>query len=205
MVKNPKDEQTLGPRFAQALVHAFMLHAMQKRKGPDNIPYIAHLLSVAALVLEESGDEDVAIAALLHDAIEDQGGDPTRKQIRFLFGERVAKIVDGCTDAETTPKPPWRERKEKYIQHIRHAPREVRLVSLADKLHNARSILLDYRKNGEEVWDRFNPKASNRETQLWYYRALVDAFKDAGGLVEMVDELERIVTEIEKESSKADL
>jgi len=204
MVKNPKDEQTLGPRFAQALVYAFVLHAMQKRKGPDDIPYIAHLLSVAALVLEEGGGEDEAIAALLHDAVEDQGGDATRKQIQFLFGERVAEIVDGCTDADTIPKPPWKERKEKYIQHIRHAPLEARLVSLADKVHNARSILLDYRKVGEDVWGRFNPEARSKDKQLWYYRALVDAFRDAGELDEMVEELDRVVTEIEKESSNND-
>jgi (p)ppGpp synthase/HD superfamily hydrolase len=200
MVKNPNDDKPLGPTFAQALVHAFVLHAQQKRKG-TKIPYIAHLLSVAALVLEEGGREDEAIAALLHDAIEDQGGDATRKQIRFLFGKKVADIVDGCTDADTSPKPHWKERKENYIKHIRHAPREVRLVSLADKLHNARSILYDYRKIGKDVWKRFNREARSRDKQLWYYKALVNAFRDAGGFVEMVDELDRVVSEIEKESS----
>ena len=201
MVKNSKDDQTLGPKFAQALVHAFVLHAGQKRKGPENIPYIAHLLSVAALVLENGGSEDEAIAALLHDAIEDQGGDATRKQILKPFGERVTAIVDGCTDSDKITKPPWEERKGKYIKHIRRAPREVRLVSLADKLHNARSILYDYRKIGKDVWKRFNREARSRDKQLWYYKALVNAFRDAGGLVEMVDELDRVVSEIEKESS----
>jgi (p)ppGpp synthase/HD superfamily hydrolase len=161
-------------------------------------------MSVAALVLENGGGEDEAIAALLHDTIEDAGGPPRREEIKEQFGKRIAEIVDGCTDAETKPKPPWKKRKEKYIQHIRRAPREVRLVSLADKLHNARSILLDYRRVGDRVWDRFNPEARDGETQLWYYQALVDAFKDAGGLVEMVDELDRIVKEIEKETSKTD-
>ena len=202
MVKNPNDDKPLGPRFAQALVHAFVLHAQQKRKG-TKIPYIAHLLSVAALVLEEGGREDEAIAALLHDAIEDQGGDATRKQIRFLFGKKVADIVDGCTDADTSPKPHWKERKENYIKHLYTASPEVLRVSLADKLHNARSTLKDLRRNGDKVWDRFNQEAS-KEDQLENYRALVNAFRDAGGLFEMVDELDRVVSAIEKESSDND-
>ncbi len=180
-----------------------MLHAEQKRKGSDDIPYIAHLLSVAALVLEEGGTEDEAIAALLHDTIEDQGGPIARAAIEFRFGERVTEIVDGCTDAETTPKPPWKKRKRQYIENIPHVSSEVLRVSLADKLHNARSTLRELRRIGNKVWDRFNPEAS-KDDQLKHYRALVDAFRDAGGPAVMVDELERVVTEIEELDSGTD-
>ena len=137
----------LSPRFEEALLFAVRLHADQVRKE-SGIPYSAHLLSVAALVLEYGGDEDMAIAALLHDAIEDQGGAPTREAIRARFGDRVTAIVDGCTDAEIQPKPPWQARKEAYLAHLPTAPAEVRLVSAADKLHNARSVLADYRQVG---------------------------------------------------------
>src|SRR5947209_2209991 len=125
-------------RFEDALVFATQLHAGQRRKGSAT-PYVAHLLAVAAIVLENEGNEDEAIAALLHDAIEDQGGAPTREMIRERFGNRVVEIVDGCTDAEVIPKPPWRARKEAYIAHLRGATPSVRLVSAADKLHNARA------------------------------------------------------------------
>ena len=203
VVKNSKDDQKLGPKFAQAFLYAFVQHAEQTRKGPDNIPYIAHLMSVAALVLEEGGGEDEAIAALLHDTIEDQGGPPRREEIKEQFGKRIAEIVDGCTDSDKITKPPWKERKENYIKHLYTASPEVLRVSLADKLHNARSTLKDLRRNGDKVWDRFNQEAS-KEDQLENYRALVNAFRDAGGLVEMVDELDRTVKEIEKESRNND-
>lgn len=183
----------LGPRFEEALQWAAQLHARQRRKGTE-IPYISHLLSVAGLVLEHGGDEDEAIAALLHDAVEDQGGLPTREEIRRRFGDRVMTIVDGCTDAVTTPTPPWRERKESYIAAIRSAAPEVLRVSTADKLHNARSILTDYRRNGEVVWGRFE---GGKEGTLWYYRALVEAFRRAGWN-SMVHELERVVAELER-------
>ena len=130
----------LSTRFEEALVFAAQLHREQTRKG-TTIPYIAHLLGVASIVLEYGGDEDEAIAALLHDAIEDQGGASTREEIRRRFGETVVAIVNGCTDAEVIPKPPWRARKEDYIAHMAHASPSVRLVSAADKLHNARAIL----------------------------------------------------------------
>src|SRR5947199_8691848 len=133
----------LTTRFEEALIYATRLHASQSRKG-STTPYIAHLLAVTALVLENGGNEDEAIAALLHDAIEDQGGASTREEIRRHFGDAVVAIVDGCTDTEVMPKPPWRGRKEAYIAHIRHASPSVRLVSAADKLHNARTILADY-------------------------------------------------------------
>jgi GTP pyrophosphokinase len=186
----------LSARFEFALAFAARLHSAQVRKGTDT-PYVAHLLAVAAIVLEHGGTEDEAVAALLHDAIEDQGGDPTRQTIRRLFGDGVAEIVDGCTDADTLPKPPWRERKESYVAHVRHAEPSVRLVSAADKLHNARSILADLRTCGDELWSRFK---GGREGTLWYYRALVEAYS-ATGRTPLVEELDRTVTEIERIAS----
>jgi (p)ppGpp synthase/HD superfamily hydrolase len=124
-------------------------------------------------VLEAGGDEDQAIGAFLHDVVEDCGGAPMLKEVRQRFGGRVARIVDGCTDCDTYPKPPWRERKENYIRHLRTADADTRLVSAADKLNNVRSILIDYRAIGESVWERFN---GGREGTLWYYRALRDEF-----------------------------
>jgi GTP pyrophosphokinase len=188
----------LSPRFDDALVFATRLHAEQVRKDTA-IPYVSHLLSVAALVLEHGGTEDEAIAALLHDAVEDQGGRPTLEAIRERFGPAVAAIVDGCTDSETTPKPPWRARKEAYLAHLAGASRSVRLVSASDKLHNARCILADYRSLGEALWTRFT---GGREGTLWYYRALVEAFRGAGGAPPL-PELERVVGEIERLSSAA--
>jgi len=162
----------LGPRFLRAFQFAAQKHAGQARKA-STIPYIAHLMGVASLVLEAGGDEDVAIAALLHDVVEDCGGAPMLTEIRRRFGSRVAKVVEGCTDADTYPKPPWRERKEKYIRHLRKADADTHLVSAADKLNNVRSILSDYRQIGEAVWTRFN---GGREGTLWYYRTLRDEF-----------------------------
>ena len=144
----------LTSRFENALVFAAQLHREQRRKG-SNVPYVSHLLAVAALVIEHGGDEDEAIAALLHDAIEDQGGPTARDRILRRFGEPVARIVEGCSDSQTTPKPPWKERKRAYIAGIGEKSASVRLVSAADKLHNARCILSDYRTLGEEVWRRF--------------------------------------------------
>ena len=179
--------------FEEALVYATRLHAGQLRKGTA-IPYVSHLLAVAGIVLENGGVEDEAIAALLHDAVEDQGGATTREEIRRRFGESVASIVDGCTDAETIPKHQWRERKEPYVAHIAEAPASVRLVSAADKLHNARSILSDLRSCGATVWDRFK---GGKEGTLWYYRSLVEAFR-AHGSSPLVEELMRTVAEIER-------
>jgi (p)ppGpp synthase/HD superfamily hydrolase len=159
----------LGSSFLQAFDFAFEKHAGQTRKA-SSVPYIAHLMGVAALVLEFGGDEDMAIAALLHDVVEDCGGAPMLKEIKRRFGSRVAKIVDGCTDSDTYPKPPWQARKEAYIRHLKTADGETRLVSAADKLHNARAIVADYREVGESVWARFS---GGREGTLWYYRALL--------------------------------
>jgi GTP pyrophosphokinase len=162
----------LGPRFLRAFHFAAKKHSGQTRKA-SNIPYVAHLMGVASLVLEAGGDEELAIAALLHDVVEDCGGAPMLDRIRRDFGSRVAKVVEGCTDADTYPKPPWRERKERYIRHLEHADADTRLVAAADKLNNVRSILSDYRALGDFVWSRFN---GGRDGTLWYYRTLRDVF-----------------------------
>lgn len=184
---------SLTPRFEDALTYAARLHSRQVRKG-SAIPYVSHLLAVAAIALEHGANEDEAIAALLHDAVEDQGGVETQADIRRCFGDSVAEIVAGCTDTARTPKPPWRKRKEAYVAHVRTASPSVRLVSAADKLHNARTILLDYRRWGESLWDRFQ---GGRSGTLWYYRALVQAFRQAGDSP-LVEELDRVVTELEE-------
>jgi (p)ppGpp synthase/HD superfamily hydrolase len=191
---NPKSKTvtTLGPRFEQALIFASRKHAGQSRKATA-VPYIAHLLSVTGLVLEAGGDEDLAIAALLRDVVDDCGGAPVLEEVRRSFGERVAHVVEGCTDTDLDPKPPWRRRKEDYLKHLQTADSDVRLVSAADKLHNARSILADYREIGESVWRRFQGK---HDGTLCYYRSLVDEFRkrDTNPLI---NQLERVVKELE--------
>ena len=183
----------LSERFTAALTYATQLHANQVRKG-SGVPYITHLLGVASIALEYGANEDEAIAALLHDAIEDQGGAATREEIRRRFGDNVTAIVDGCTDSDTTPKPPWRQRKEAYIAHLATASHSVLLVSAADKLYNTRSILKDYRIVGESVWERF--QGGGKEGTLWYYRSLVIAFYQTG-TTPLIEELERVVSELE--------
>jgi (p)ppGpp synthase/HD superfamily hydrolase len=162
----------LGPRFQRAFEFAADQHRTQTRKA-STIPYITHLMGVASLVLEAGGDEDLAIAALLHDVVEDCGGEKMLQEVRRRFGKRVAHIVDGCTDAYVIPKPAWRERKVSYIKRLKQENSDTRLVSAADKLNNVRSILSDYRALGESVWSRFN---GGREGTLWYYRTLRDEF-----------------------------
>lgn len=183
----------LSHRFIQAFEYAFELHARQTRKE-TSVPYISHLMSVAALVLENGGDEDQAIAGLLHDAVEDQGGLEVLAVIRERFGERVARIVEGCTDATTIPKPPWHARKEQYLTHLEQADTDVQLVSLADKLHNARSLLIDLQSVGPTIWERFN---GGKEGTLWYYRSLVNFFHGRNPLA-ITNELSRIVSKIEQ-------
>jgi (p)ppGpp synthase/HD superfamily hydrolase len=183
----------LTPRYQEALVYATRLHENQTRKGSD-IPYISHLMAVASIALEHGANEDEAIAALLHDAVEDQGGAPTLAEIRRRFGDGVAEIVAGCTDADVTPKPPWRARKEAYIAHIATAGDSVLLVSASDKLHNVRSILSDYHEIGDAVWSRFK---GGKEGTLWYYRSLVEAFKKRKN-TPLIRELERSVAYLEK-------
>ena len=185
----------LGPRFDRAFAFARGLHADHRRKKTE-IPYISHLMGVTSLVLEDGGGEDEAIAALLHDAVEDQGGQQTLGQIHQLFGEHVAAIVEACSDTDVTPKPPWRERKETYIAHLRdpELPIGTIRVSLADKLHNARAILFDLRA-GHDVFSRFNARPD--EVQ-WYYDALATTFVDLTDSP-MADELRRLVDDIQRE------
>ncbi len=179
----------LSDRFDEALAYASRLHRDQRRKGTD-IPYISHLMSVAALVLEHGGNEDQAIAGLLHDAVEDQGGETTLKKIRARFGRSVAMIVADCTDTLVEPKPPWRARKEAYIAKLPEKDPASLLVSLADKTHNAKAILNDFRQVGDDLWDRFN---GGKEGTIWYYQTLSAFFVKAlpGALA---SELERTVT-----------
>ncbi len=158
--------------LAASVEFALQAHARQKRKGTET-PYVSHLLGVASLVLEHGGDEEQAMAAMLHDAVEDQGAD-MEPVIRERFGARVADIVLGCTDADTLPKPPWRERKEAYIRHLEHAGTDVLLVSCADKVHNARAICTDVRTHGIEVFGRFK---AGRDGTVWYYRTLAESFR----------------------------
>ena len=167
----------LGPRFSDALMYAAETHADQTRKGSD-IPYLSHLLAVAGLVLEYGADEDVAIAALLHDAAEDQGGAERLDDIKARYGQRVAGIVAECTDTYEEPKPAWQARKEAHVEHLRRASDGARLVVAADKLHNARAIAADYRAIGDALWTRFN---ATREQTLWYYRAVADSLCERGG------------------------
>jgi (p)ppGpp synthase/HD superfamily hydrolase len=189
-------DTNLTARFEEALVFAAHLHTHQFRKGSQT-PYIAHLLSVAALAIESGCDEDTAIAALLHDAVEDQGGYKTLVEIQNRFGERVAGIVDSCSDAYAFPKPPWKARKEAYLAHLTEATTEARLVSMADKLHNARSILRDLQLYGNQTWEKFK---GGKEGTLWYYRNLVTIFQAIDDNF-LVDELCRVVHQIENFSS----
>lgn len=187
------------PRYTEALAFACDLHAHQKRKSTP-IPYVSHLLSVSALVMESGGDEEQAIAALLHDAIEDQGAgypggpDGLRRELERRFGPRVLAIVNGCTDADTLPKPPWRQRKEAHLLHLADAPDDVLRVAVADKLHNARSVLADLRTAGPSVWERFTGR---REGSLWYYRAMADLMTRRGA-GPLAAELDRTVRELER-------
>lgn len=188
---NQTDKPLLSDRFESALVYATQLHANQVRKG-SGIPYISHLLSVVALVLEDGGNEAQAIAALLHDAIEDQGGDKTRQEIKAKFGEEVSSIVEGCTETDVTPKPPWRDRKLASIAKLSQTTPEIRRLMLADKLHNARSILADLHRYGDDVWQRFKGK---KEGTLWYFESIVKAVPDDENSF-LAAELARVVEEL---------
>ena len=186
-----------GRKFEEALEYAARVHRDQTRKG-TRIPYVTHLLAVAAIVGENGGTENEVVAALLHDAPEDQGGEARLEDIRERFGDEVVGIVAGNTDTYEDPKPPWRERKEAYVARIAREPDPVRLVSAADKLHNARSVLADLRSAGDEIWRRFN---GGKDGTLWYYRALVEAFGTAGSNP-VVEELDRVVGELERLAGK---
>ena len=186
-------KRPLGERFDRAMVYAARAHSTQFRKGTGR-PYVGHLLGVASIVLAHGGDEDEAIAALLHDAVEDQGGKPRLLDIRQKFGLRVAQIVEGSTDSDTLPKPPWLERKQAYLRHLRSANSSVRLVSAADKLHNARETLLDFRRQGKSIWNRFH---AGRELTLWYYREVTSILCRRGPRM-LARELDRVVAELER-------
>lgn len=183
----------LGIRFRRALIYAARIHAKQFRKGTSR-PYVAHLLGVTSIALTHGGDEDEAIAALLHDAVEDQGGRPRLRDIRRKFGGRVARIVEGCTDSDTEPKPPWLERKKKYLERLRNAHASVRLVAAADKLYNAGEILEDLHRHGESVWSRFK---GGKEGTLWYYDEVATILRKKGPR-ELVVQLDRIVAELKR-------
>jgi (p)ppGpp synthase/HD superfamily hydrolase len=161
--------------FENALAYAARLHAGQMRKGSDT-PYISHLLAVTAFTLDHGATENEAIAALLHDAVEDQGGQETLEEIRRQFGNQVAEIVAACSDTDELPKPPWRERKEAYVARLRTEPYSVRLVVAADKLHNVRDVLRSYRIHGDDLWSHFK---GGRDGTIWYYGAVVDALNQA--------------------------
>lgn len=185
----------LGDRFTDAAAYAVQLHARQARKA-SAIPYITHLLAVCSLALEDGGSEDEAIAALLHDGPEDQGGTRVLDEIRGRFGSEVADIVAGLSDDmpdKGAEKRPWRERKEAYLAHLPSASDAVLRVSLADKLHNARSILVDRAQAGDAVWNRFNAR---RDEQAWYYRSLLGIFRARLPGSRSLIELERVVGEL---------
>jgi (p)ppGpp synthase/HD superfamily hydrolase len=190
---------TLSRRFDDALLFASDLHRTQTRKG-SGTPYIAHLMAVAAIALEHGASEDEAIAALLHDAVEDQGGLPVLAEIRARFGDAVAKIVAGCTDTDQVHKPSWWPRKERFIERLASAPYSVRLIVAADKLHNVRSVLADYRRLHQDLWSRFT---GGKDGTLWFYRAVGDTLRQAAGPDEtelnlLLDEIERNVRELER-------
>ena len=198
----PEAPPPLTDRFLAAVALAVEAHGDQRRKGTE-IPYVAHLLIVTGLVLEDGGDEDQAIAAVLHDAVEDVGGVALLEAIRRHFGERVADIVQACSDTlDPDDKGPWRERKQRYLAHLREVRDDgVLRVSLADKVHNSRSIVRDYRMEGPRLWERFATRSA--PDQLWYYGELIRIFeaRRPGPLTEdlrrAVDELAALVARAE--------
>ncbi|HEV3110024.1 MAG TPA: HD domain-containing protein [Candidatus Binataceae bacterium] len=186
----------LTSRFADAFAFAFEVHREQTKKG-GSVPYISHLLEVAGLVLSYGGNEDEAIAALLHDAVEDHPDIASFETIGKRFGAPVAAIVESCSDSTVIPKPPWKPRKERYIAHMREADESVLMVAAADKLANARAVMKDYRVVREDVWKRFN---APKPEQLWYYRTVTKALADRAGngrARELIEELKRAVAQLE--------
>ena len=182
----------LGRRFTEALCLAAELHATQRRKA-SGVPYVSHVLAVASLVIEYGGSEDEAIAALLHDAAEDCGGEPTLERITREFGASVAAIVLGCSDTTISPKPPWRTRKEDYLQHLERSDRSVQLVAIADKLHNLRATLREHAIQGEEFWSHFR---SGRDGMLWYFGELVRIFRHSNVPKQLFCEFEQAYLEL---------
>ncbi|HNY50577.1 MAG TPA: HD domain-containing protein [Smithella sp.] len=196
-------QRIIGPKFQEAILYAVEIHGGDLRKS-TTIPYISHLFSVCALVLEDGGDEEEAIAALLHDMLEDHPKEVTKQELERRFGSRVAEIVAVCTDTPPNykggPKPPWRKRKAAYIDRLREEKYPRCRVPLADKLHNVRTIVNDYRRIGNDIWARF--KATKKE-QLRYHRSLVEAFREANGPAYLVDELDKLVAELEMSDKSA--
>ena len=188
-----------GEKFERGLVYAARVHRDHRRKGSD-VPYVTHLLAVAAIVGENGGTEDEVVAALLHDAAEDHGGRDRLEEIRTEFGPRVAEIVEGCSDTFEDPKPDWWTRKRAYVRHVGRASPSIRLVSSADKLHNARSILADYRVLGEQLWSRFT---TGKDGTLWYYGALVDAYggPESGPIVRELDAVVKSTQALAREAA----
>jgi (p)ppGpp synthase/HD superfamily hydrolase len=184
----------LGPRFANALGLAHELHAGQTRKA-SQVPYVSHPLAVTATVLEFGGSEDAAIAALLHDAVEDCGGNATLELIRARFGDHVAELVLGCSDTTESPKPPWFERKNRYLEHLPDAAPEVLLISAADKLHNLHSLVREERRHGAEVWSFFR---AGRDGTLWYFGRLLAIFRGSVLPEILVDQIEIAYRELEQ-------
>ena len=173
MTSETRPDPVLGTRFVEALCLAVDLHSQQARKG-SSVPYMGHLLGVCGLVIDSGGSEDEAIAAVLHDAVEDQGGAATLERIRTQFGSNVAATVEACSDTDMVPKPPWRARKEAYVEHLRTAPTSALRVSLADKLNNLRAIVQDFGQIGGALWARFDPESD----PIWYYGTLLRVFED---------------------------
>jgi (p)ppGpp synthase/HD superfamily hydrolase len=185
---------TLSSRLDRAFAYAHEVHGDQTRKG-TNAPYLAHLMGVSSIVIDDSGTEDEAIGGLLHDAAEDHGGRKRLEDIRMRFGDAVARIVEDCTDTWETPPAPWIERKRAYVEHARSLPPPSLRVSAADKVHNTYAILRDLRNIGEAVWSRYQAAPDD---VIAYYESLVRAYREAGG-GRLVDELERIVRGIQRE------
>ncbi|MHB8135058.1 MAG: HD domain-containing protein [Anaerolineaceae bacterium] len=186
-----------------ALQLAFTLHGGDSRKS-SNVPMIAHMLSVCALVIQDGGGEDEAIAALLHDALEDKPEQINRKEIEDRFGKKVLEIIEVSTDTpkdyQGGPKPPWRTRKEAYLEHIRQTDASLLRVTVADKIDNARAILADYYQMGSKVWERFN---APQEDQIWYYTASVAAYQSVGFSGFLLDELRELVERLNRLSNPA--
>jgi (p)ppGpp synthase/HD superfamily hydrolase len=187
-----RPDPILGARLAEAASYAIELHARQARKG-TTIPYVVHPFAVCSLALEDGADEDEAIAALLHDGPEDQGGQATLDEIGRRFGPVVAMLVDGLTDTLEDPKPAWRPRKEAYLKRLAGEPESVMRVSIADKLHNIRSIATDVEKNGEVAWDRFN---AGRDGQAWLHRSLLAIFETSISGSRNLPEYRRLVQSV---------
>ena len=197
------NKYTITPKLYNALTLAFKLHGHDARKKSD-VPYIAHLLAVCALVQLDGGSEDEAIAALLHDLLEDKPEEINREEIRQSFGDHVLKIIEVSTDTPKDyaggQKPPWKKRKKAYIEHICETDPALLRVTIADKIDNARAILADHQRLGDQVWERFN---AGKKDQLWYYSSCVEAFDLSGYSGPLLEELRSLVGKLKKQTGNA--